>query len=132
MEKMTKAFLIFCSIALLPIALSYGAKPASSLNMLYGIVVDTTNLSHIMRAVMGLYLGMILIWLLGAYNKSLTRPALISCAVFMLGLASGRLLSVILDGWPHWLLIFYAVSEVMIGVIALYLDGMLQSSQEEA
>ena len=64
MEKMTKAFLIFCSIALLPIALSYGAKPASSLNMLYGIVVDTTNLSHIMRAVMGLYLGMILIWLL--------------------------------------------------------------------
>ena len=49
-----RAFLIFCAIGLVPIALGYGAKPSVSLDALFGISVDTTNLTHIMRAVMGL------------------------------------------------------------------------------
>ena len=50
----TRAFLIFCAVGLVPIALGYGAKPSASLDMLFGITVDTTNLTHIMRAVMAL------------------------------------------------------------------------------
>jgi hypothetical protein len=68
-------------------------KPAASLEVLFGITVDTTNLTHILRAVMGLYFGMVVIWLWGAFDKSLTEPALVCCAVFMLGLAVGRLWS---------------------------------------
>jgi hypothetical protein len=63
-----RAFLIFCAVGLVPIALGYGAKPSFSLDMLFGISVDTTNLTHIMRAVMGLYLGMVVIWVWGAFN----------------------------------------------------------------
>jgi hypothetical protein len=36
-------------------------------------------------------------------------------------LAAGRLLSFILDGLPHWLLIVYAVLEIVLGLIAIQL-----------
>lgn len=121
-ERMkTRAFLIFCAVGLVPIALGYGGKPSVSLDILFGITVDTTNLTHIMRAVMGLYLGMAVLWLWGAFRKSMEGPALVACAVFMLGLAAGRILSFIIDGMPHWLLIIYAVLEIVLGLIAVIL-----------
>ena len=117
----TRAFLIFCAVGLVPIALGYGAKPSVTLNVLFGINVDTTNLTHIMRAVMGLYLGMVVFWLCGAFRKSMESTALAACAVFMLGLAAGRILSFIIDGMPHWLLVVYAVLEIVLGLIAVVL-----------
>lgn len=117
----TRAFLLFCTIGLVPIALSYGAMPSVSMDMLFGITVDNDNLVHILRAVMGLYLGMAVIWVVGAFKVTLTGPALVSCAVFMLGLAFGRVLSFVLDGLPHWLLIVYALLEFVLGAIAIYL-----------
>jgi hypothetical protein len=116
-----RAFLIFCSVGLVPIALGYGAKPSFTLDFLFGISVETTNLTHIMRAVMGLYLGMVVFWLYGAFNSSLTGAALAACAVFMLGLAVGRLLSFALDGLPHWLLVVYAGLEILLGLTAIAL-----------
>ena len=115
----TRAFLIFCAIGLVPIALGYGAKPSTSLDALFSITVDTINLTHIMRAVMGLYFGMVVIWVWGAFKKQMAAPALVSCAVFMLGLAAGRVLSFFLDGMPHWLLVVYAALEIVLGLIAI-------------
>ncbi len=117
----TRAFLIFCAIGLVPIALGYGAKPSFTLDALFAIKVDTINLTHIMRAVMGLYLGMVVLWLWGAFNKSMEGPALVACAVFMLGLAAGRILSFVVDGMPHWLLVIYAALEIGLGLIAVIL-----------
>ena len=117
----TRAFLIFCAVGLVPIALGYGAKPSVTLDALFGIEVDTTNLSHIMRAVMGLYLGMVVFWLWGAFRRSMAGTALAACAVFMLGLAAGRILSLVLDGLPHWLLIVYATLEIVLGLTAVTL-----------
>jgi hypothetical protein len=117
----TRAFLLFCAVGLVPISLGYGAKPSVTMDALFGIKVDTTNLTHILRAVMGLYLGMVVFWLIGAFKRSMAGPALAACAVFMLGLAGGRILSFILDGLPHWLLIVYAVLEVVLGLVAVTL-----------
>jgi hypothetical protein len=117
----TRGFLIFCAVGLVPIALGYGAMPSVTLEFLFGIKVDTTNLTHIMRAVMGLYLGMVVFWFCGAFRRSLAGPALAGCAVFMLGLAAGRMLSFILDGLPHWLLMVYAGLEVVLGLTAITL-----------
>ncbi|HBG98484.1 MAG TPA: DUF4345 domain-containing protein [Rhodobacteraceae bacterium] len=114
-------FLVFCAAGLVPIALGYGARPAASLDAIFGIAVDTTNLTHIMRAVMGLYFGMIVLWLWGAFSTSMQRPALVACAAFMLGLAGGRILSFVVDGWPHPLLVIYAVLELVLGLIAVML-----------
>ena len=125
-SKKARAFLLFCAVGLVPIALGYGAKPSFSLDALFDITVDTTNLTHIMRAVMGLYFGMVLIWVWGAFKKQMTAPALVSCAVFMLGLAAGRILSIIVDGMPHWLLVVYAVLEIALGLgaVVIYRDSV--------
>jgi hypothetical protein len=127
-----RAFLILCAVALVPVALGYGVIPAVSLEVLFGITVDSTNLTHIMRAIMGLYFGMIVIWLWGAFSKPMAGPALVCCAVFMLGLAAGRTLSLVLDGMPHWLLVVYAVTEVVLGVIAIALYRTLISTDASA
>jgi hypothetical protein len=127
----TRAFLLFCAVGLVPIALGYGAKPSASLDMLFGIIVDTTNLAHIMRAVMGLYLGMAVLWICGAISKQMTAPALVSCAVFMLGLAAGRILSIIVDGMPHWLLVVYAVLEIVLGLGAIVIYRGYDSSEND-
>ncbi|MEP2717331.1 DUF4345 domain-containing protein [Pseudophaeobacter sp.] len=116
-----RIFLIFCSVGLVPIALGYGAKPSATLDAFFGITVDTVNLAHIMRAVMGLYIGMVALWLWGAFSKPMENPALVACAVFMLGLAGGRMLSFVIDGRPHWLLIVYAALEIALGLIAVIL-----------
>lgn len=114
-----RTFLLICAVGLIPIALGYGAAPSVTLEMLFGINVEGTNLTHIFRAIMGLYLAMVVLWVLGAVSRALTRPALVCCAVFMLGLAFGRVLSFLVDGQPHWLLIIYALLEILFGVIAI-------------
>ena len=127
----TRAFLIFCAIGLAPIALGYGAQPSISLDALFDITVDTINLTHIMRAIMGLYLGMVVIWVWGAFQQRMTAPALVSCAVFMLGLAAGRILSFILDGMPHLLLVLSAVVESLLGLSAIAIYSRDYSSEND-
>ena len=124
-----RALLIFCAVGLVPIAIGYGAVPSVSLDALFGISVNTTNLTHIMRAVMGLYFGMVVFWLWGAFSRPMMGPALAGCAVFMLGLAAGRILSFVMDGMPHWLLVVYAGLEIVLGLIAVALYRGHSSSE---
>ena len=119
--NLTKAFLLFAAIGLTPIALGYGAMPGTSLQWLFGIDASSVNSSHIFRAVMGLYLALVLFWVAGAFNPKLQFAALWSLVVFMLGLAAGRILSLTLDGFPHPLLFIYLVLEVIMGIIGLAL-----------
>lgn len=126
----TKAFLLFAATGLTPIALGYGAMPGTSLHWLFGIDASSVNSSHIFRAVMGLYLGLVLFWIAGAFNHGLQLAALWSLAVFMLGLAAGRVLSLLLDGFPHPLLFTYLILEVIMGVIALVLIRKYKTSRQ--
>ena len=116
-----KLFLIIAAIGLTPFALSYGAAPSASLPYLFDFGVDSQNLTHIFRAVMGLYLALMGFWIAGALSSALTVPALWSLVIFMFGLAAGRLLSLLLDGVPHWLLVIYLVLEVVFGWVGLRL-----------
>lgn len=70
---------------------------------------------------MGLYLALVIFWVLGARNRSLRLPALWSLVIFMLGLASGRVLSLLVDGIPHPLLLVYLVLELGFGGVGLLL-----------
>jgi uncharacterized membrane protein len=74
-----------------------------------------------MRAVMGLYFGQIIFWLIGIKNSKLKLPAMYSLVVFMSGLVIGRLLSIVLDGIPHWMLIVYLFLELSITIIGTFL-----------
>ena len=120
-DKLQKALLLLVAIGLIPIALSYGLIPEKSLSYLFEISVSEINLSHIFRAVMGLYLALIVFWFIGAFKTQLRQPALYSLVVFMFGLAAGRILSLILDGVPNWLLLVYLALELTFGILGLLL-----------
>jgi hypothetical protein len=114
-------FLIVTAVGLTPIALSYGLVPGATLTPLFGFPVEGPNLAHIFRAIMGLYLALVGFWISGALLPGLTIPALWSLVIFMLGLAAGRLLSLLLDGRPHWLLSVYLVLELGFGGFGAWL-----------
>ena len=111
-------FLLVAAAGLTPIALAYGVVPATTLPLLYTVDADTVSLTHIFRAVMGLYLAMVVFWVLGAMRESLRLPALCSVVVFMSGLAGGRALSLLLDGMPAPMLVVYLVLEVGFALVA--------------
>jgi hypothetical protein len=129
-DRLQKIVLAVAAIGLVPIALGYGFMPEKTLTPLYGFDVDNVNLKHIMRAIMGLYFGQVIIWLMGFSNPNLRRPAMYCLVVFMLGLAGGRILSLIVDGVPHWLLVVYLILELIIGLFGLKL--IMTSNETEA
>ena len=110
-------FLIFVASGVFLISLSYGIVPNITLSYLYGIEVDGVNLLNIFRAIMGLYIGFVIFWIIGAFNDSLKIPALWSLIIFMAGLASGRFLSLIIDGIPHPLFVLWMLLEIIFGVL---------------
>ena len=116
-----KIFLLAAAAGLTPIALSYGAKPHSSIPFLFDFSVDGVNAAHIFRVVMGLYLAQAVFWIAGALKSTLTTAALWSVIVFMWGLALGRFLSLIVDGVPEPILVVYLLLEVGFGVLGCLL-----------
>lgn len=119
LSQKEKVFLISTGIWLIPIALSYWFIPDMSLQYLYDITINNINWRHIFRAINSLYFAMIGLWFLGAFQEKYRLIALYTMAIFMFGLVSGRIVSFIVDGIPHWLLVFYAVAEIFSGFIAL-------------
>ena len=118
--NLRQIFLLIVALGLVPIAMSYGLVPQQSLRFLFDVSIADTNSVHIFRAIMGLYLGFVLFWILGVINVRLRQAALYSLVVFMFGLVAGRGLSVIVDGMPHWLLIVYLLIELFLAVLAFF------------
>jgi len=111
--KEARIYLLISALGLLPIALSYGVQPDAVLPRWMNLQPMGTDMLHLLRAIMGLYLGMVALWLLGAWRGgSLLRAALISEVVFMAGLAAGRLLSLSVDGPASPIFIVYTVAEL--------------------
>ena len=69
---------------------------------------------------MGLYLGFSIVWLLGIFKTNYLKTALVSNIIFMLGLGSGRVLSLIVDGTPTFGYIFGTFAEIFLGVYGLW------------
>jgi hypothetical protein len=114
-------FLLVAAVGLTPIALAYGLIPATTVPMLYGVEIDSVNIAHIFRAVMGLYLAMVIFWIMGVSREPLRFAALCSVVVFMGGLAIGRLLSLLVDGIPAAPLVIYLALEVGFALVAFKL-----------
>jgi hypothetical protein len=70
------------------------------------------------------------LWILGATNERYERTAIVSETFFMGGLVVGRLISVVVDGWPHWLLVGYIVIEAILTVAGITLLRQGQSVSE--
>ncbi|SJZ31930.1 DUF4345 domain-containing protein [Sediminibacterium ginsengisoli] len=92
--------LLVSALLISGIGLAYGVCPGRILPRLFGFAVEHTSLKNIFRALMGLYLAMSSLWLIGVFNQKLWLTATITNIVFMAGLALGRIISLFSDGIP--------------------------------
>ena len=71
---MTKNTHLITSVLLLSfIALAYGVSPHTVLPLVFDFKVESVDLQHVFRAIMGLYLGNIALWTMGVLNPAYWR-----------------------------------------------------------
>ncbi len=122
MRESLKQVLLTCAAATVAcIALCYGVNPRWFAQTFLGVSELNLNLAHILRAVMGLYLALSIFWLLCAFKKNQLDIALVTLMIFSGGLLLGRILSMLADGQPSNLLLFYAGIELAVLPLAWWL-----------
>ena len=115
-------FLILVGIGLIPLGITYGTHPLFSLlpiSFLDEVEINSVDHANIFSGIMGLYITMALFWILGAFNKSLTVPALWSLIIFMTGIGAGRAISLVTDGIPSNPYLLFLFCEVVFASIGL-------------
>lgn len=86
--------------AILIVGVTYGLYPNTFLPLFFDFHVETTDLNHVFRAMMGSYIALGLYWTYSLYFQNHWRAATYSSVFFMGGLAIGRLWSIAVDGIP--------------------------------
>jgi hypothetical protein len=112
MQLISSCYLLLSAVTVLVIALIYGIAPATVLPRVLKVTVTDRDLIHIFRAMMGLYIALLSLWAVGAFIPRLTQTAILSEVLFSTGLGAGRVLSLLVDGWPSTLLNFYLIIEI--------------------
>lgn len=110
--------LIVSIIALVPIGIIYGSK--SLVTEFFDIQVNTIDQSNMLRATMFLYLAVCFALFLGAWKAKNWKSATQLNIMFMLSLATGRALSMLLDGMPTQGYIISILVEITLGIFSIY------------
>lgn len=110
--------LVVSLIIVVPTAIIYGSP--TILPQYLNIEVHTIDIANMLKAIMFLYLGISSIWVLGILKAEYWKSATQLNILFMLTLACGRVLSMILDGLPTAGYIFGVLAELIIGLFSLY------------
>lgn len=118
--KIKKAFLIAMFFIISLTALLYGFSPYWFARTFLGLTVLNLNIAHILRVVMGLYLGFGLFWLFSAYNDKYRNAAILTSIIFTASVSCGRIISIFIDGKPAPFLLgalFVELGLVLIGFL---------------
>jgi uncharacterized protein DUF4345 len=116
---MMRLYLVVVAVVLVPVALSYGVDPARTLPRFMNITVEGTDQTHILRALMCLYLGMSAFCIAAAFTPEWRHVAVIWAVFFMFSLVAGRVLSLMVDGMPSRIFLLYLAVEVFGGLWGL-------------
>ncbi|WP_299796028.1 DUF4345 domain-containing protein [uncultured Maribacter sp.] len=76
----------------------YGGHPTYIMPELLGFEVVDLELKNMLRAVMGIYMGVGLFWVLGSLKPKLWYAATLCNVLFMGGISFGRIVSTLFDG----------------------------------
>ncbi|MEM6801697.1 MAG: DUF4345 domain-containing protein [Bacteroidota bacterium] len=109
--------LISLSIVI-PTGIIYGSP--SILPTQLDIQVNSIDLSNMLKATMCLYLGVSIVWFWGIWKAQYWKRATELNILFMLSLATGRALSILVDGLPSGGYIFGIIAELLEGLLSLY------------
>ena len=116
---MTELYLVTVAVMLVPVALSYGVDPVAFLPKFMTIRVEGTDQTHILRALMCLYLGMSAFCIIAAFTPEWRYVAVIWAVFFMFSLVAGRVLNLMVDGMPSRIFLLYLAVEVFGGLWGL-------------
>ena len=120
--QLKKVLLFFSFITICVIALLYGISPQWFFDtFLVTSQEPSIDQSHILRAIMMLYIALGLFWLCCAFSDRYRDAGIIVLAVFCGGLVAGRVLSVIVDGIPSSILILYIFMELSLVPVCIWL-----------
>jgi drug/metabolite transporter superfamily protein YnfA len=118
MKNIKKNISLIISVFIaVPIGIIYGSQP----NLLFDIQLQTIDEHNVFKAIMGLFLGFSLLWILGIFKNNLWQVAIISNFIFMLGLAFGRITSLIFDGIPSLLFVLGTLGELILGFYSFWI-----------
>ena len=101
-----------------PTAIIYGSP--SILPEYLDIQVNTVDFSNMLKAIMCLYLGISIIWILGIWKNKYWKTATQLNILFMLSLAIGRMISILMDGFPTGGYIFGIIAEFVLGSYSIF------------
>jgi hypothetical protein len=111
--KVKNLHLGLSSLTIIGVSLAYGINPNKILPFFFDFKVESVDLNNVFRAIMGLYLGLGIYWIIGVFNPEYWRNATIISTIFMGGLAFGRIISILLDGIPSSLFSIGTVLEIL-------------------
>ena len=111
--QIKKYFLILSSLTIFAVGSLYGVSPDWFSRTFLGVPQVDVNFAHILRAMMCLYFGFALFWLFAAFSNKYRNAALLTVVLFPAGLMIGRILSLVADGQPSSLLLFYLIAELI-------------------
>jgi len=117
-EVLKNVHLIVSLLIVVPTAIIYGSP--SILPEYLEIQVNTKDLSNMLRAIACLYIGVSFVWFLGVLKMAYWKSATQLNILFMLTLATGRLLSMVFDGLPTDGYVFGVIAEFIIGFFSIY------------
>ena len=115
-DFINKIHLMISVVIVVPVALVYGFKP----HLFFDIHLNTTDENNFFKAIMGLYLGFSLLWVLGVFKSAYWKLAIITNIIFMLGLGMGRLVSLYFDGFPTYAYVFGVFAELFLGFYGIW------------
>lgn len=87
------------ALVVISAGLIYGGNPSEILPQVFGFEVRDLELKNMLRAIMGLYLAVGSYWIIGVCKPQHWRAATQLNILFMGGIAFGRVVSTILDGF---------------------------------
>jgi Domain of unknown function (DUF4345) len=117
--------LLISSAVVLPISLVYGFFP----EVFFKLSIDTVDEKNILKAIMGIYIGFALLWILGVFRTKFWKIATVSNFIFMFGLAFGRIISMISDGIPSKLLMLGVFGELVLGIYGVYVYRFFENKK---
>lgn len=98
MKKIKYLNLLFSGGIVIIAGIVYGGYPEYIMPRVLGFQVQALELKNMLRAVMGIYMGIGVFWLIGAFKPKLWWAATLSNVLFMGGISFGRIISTFFDG----------------------------------
>jgi hypothetical protein len=111
--KIKNLHLFLTSITVIGVGLSYGISPNKILPVFFNFKVVSTDLNNVFRAIIGLYLGLAIYWIVAIFKVEHWRNATLIIVIFLGSLAIGRIFSILLDGIPSFPFLIGTILEIL-------------------